>query len=58
LFLDTDLIGLDVPESPGLLDQMLLNGLALAAGTGLPRRDRPLVKPKGHADRLQWAAVR
>src|SRR5215813_3944243 len=57
LGLDADLIGLDVSEIPGLLDQMLLHGLALAAGTCLPRRDCPLVKPKGHDDRLQWAAV-
>ena len=58
LGLDADRIGLDVPEVPGLLDQMLLHGLPLAAGTCLPRHDRPLVKPPGHDDRLQWAAVR
>ena len=58
LGLDADLIGLDVPEIPGLLDQMLLHGLALVASTCLPRCDRPLVKPKGHDDRLQRAAVR
>ena len=58
LGLDADLIGLDVPKVPGLLDQLLLHGLALAAGTSLPRRDRPLVIPKGDDDCLQWAAVR
>src|SRR5439155_1708593 len=52
LGLDAELIGLDVPEFPGLLDQMLLHGLPLEAGTGLSRRDRPLVKPTGHDDRL------
>ena len=52
LGLDAALIGLAVPEVPGLLDQMLLHGLPLAACTCLPRRDRPLVQPTGHADGL------
>jgi hypothetical protein len=58
LGLDADRIGLDVPAVPGLLAPMLLHSLPLAAGTGLPRGNRPLVTSQGHDERWQWAAVR
>jgi hypothetical protein len=58
LGLDADRLGLDVPAVPGLLDQLRLHSLPLAAGTCLPRCARPLVQSKGHDERWQWAAGR
>src|SRR6266446_4044566 len=58
LFLHADLIGLYVPQVAWWLDQMLLHGLPLFPGACPPRGNGPLVKPKGHDDRLPWAAVR
>jgi len=52
LSLDAYLVGLHLAEVPRLLDQMFLDGLALAASACPPRRDRPLVEPKSHHNSL------
>ena len=57
LALDADLVGLHLAQVTRLLDQMLLDGLALAASACPPRRHRPLVEPKGHHDGLQRTAM-
>src|SRR5512143_173891 len=57
LSLDAYLVGLHLAEVPRLLDEMFLNGLALAARACLPRRDRPLVEPKGHHNGLHRTAM-
>jgi len=53
LLLDTDLIGLHLPQVPWLLDQILVHGLALTARAGPPIGNGPLVKPKSRHNRLQ-----
>jgi hypothetical protein len=52
LFLDAELIGLHLPQVPGLFDQILVHGLALAPRACPPVSNRPLVKPKSCHDRL------
>ena len=57
LGLDTDRVSLNLPQVAGLLDQRLLDGLALDASTCPPTGDRPLVEAEGDDNRLQWTAV-
>ena len=44
---DASRIGLPLAAVPRWLAQLCLDGLALAASPGPPRRDRPLVEPQG-----------
>src|SRR2546423_7052676 len=53
LFLDTQLIGLHLPQVAWLFDQILVHGLALTARAGPPRRYGALVKPKSGHNRFQ-----
>ena len=57
LFLDADLIGLDLPQVPWLFDQVLVHGLPLASGASPPSGDRPLVKAESGHNRLHRAAM-
>src|SRR5207302_65998 len=52
LFLHADLIGLHLAQVAGLLDQILVHGLALTARASPPRRDSALIKPKRRHNRL------
>ena len=59
LFLDTQLVGLDLSQVTGLLDQRLVHSLALPTQAGPPLRDGALVKPPRHHDRWTpnaWAS--
>jgi hypothetical protein len=58
LKLDPKLIGLDLAQSPRLLDQMLMHGLRMPAAFFKPVPDRSLIQTKGEDDRLDRATVR
>src|SRR4029077_20426606 len=51
------LVGLHLAEVPRWLDQMFLDGRALAASACPPRRDRPLVAPKSPHHSLHRTAM-
>ena len=53
LRLDADLVGLHLPEIPGLLDQMLLHGLALVAS---PRPPTPRPSARQTQKPRRWLA--
>jgi hypothetical protein len=55
LFLDTQLIGLHLPQVPWLFDQGLVHDLPLASGACPPSGDRPLVKP--NVLPLEWCPL-
>ena len=57
LSLDAYLVGCPLAESPRLLDEDALLGLALAASACPPRRDHPLVELKGHPNGLHGTAM-
>jgi hypothetical protein len=57
LFRDATLVSLHLPQVTRWLDQILVNGLALAARPRPPGCHRALVESKRGDDHLQWAAM-
>jgi hypothetical protein len=57
LGLDADLVALHLPQVTGVLDQMLLHGLAVDASACPPTRHRPLVEAERDNDGLQRTAM-
>src|SRR5262249_11957653 len=57
LFLHAELIGLHLPQVPGLLDQIRGHRLDLTAGAGPPRRDRALIKAPGRHNGVHGTAM-
>src|SRR5215831_11329767 len=57
LALDTYFIRLDVPESPRLLDQMLLHGLPVGTASPHPSGNGALIEAKRRDDGLRRTAV-